>query len=139
MEAPGPCSRLPEPHTPQAAQSSLFQLTRSSGPAHTSWSSPLAMQDIPQPLLVSISIHSFPGWGYGGTTNPTYFRVQGSRAKILHTCSIQQQEFLHSEIQRRVFLSLKIYFNLKTFLFSIEFEPLTPSTTNATQLTPCLS
>lgn len=80
----------------------------------------------------SISIHSFPGWSYGRTTNPTYFRVQGSTAKILHTCSIQLQEFLYSETQMRSFLSLKIYFHLKTFSFSIELEPLTPNAMNTT-------
>lgn len=83
-------------------------------------------------VTVSISTHSFPGWSYGRTTNPMYFRVQGSTAKILHTCSIWLQEFLYSETQRKSHLSLKIYFHLKTFSSSIEFEPLTPNAMNTT-------
>lgn len=74
---PGLCSRLPESCALHAVQSSLFQLTRSRGPAHTSESSPLARQHIPQPgcVTVSISIQPFPAWGCGGTTNSMYFRV----------------------------------------------------------------
>lgn len=74
---PGLCSRLPEPRVLHAVWSSLFQLTRSRGPALTSESSPLARQHIPQPgcVTVSISIQPFPAWGCGGTTNFMYLRV----------------------------------------------------------------
>lgn len=67
----------------QAAQSSLFQLTRNSGPAHTSKSSPRARQHIPWPVCVtvSISIHSFPVWGYRGKNKPHVLQGSGENSK----------------------------------------------------------
>lgn len=128
---PGLCSRLPEPCMEQLVSINWEQWS-STHPQ----SSPLSRQQFLS-LFYSVHFHPLlPCMGYERNNKP---HTSGSRGAQQKSFTLLPSNHRNSYIRRpgdpkEGFLSLKIYFHLKTFSFSIEFEPLTPNAMNATQL-----